>query len=694
MPRIGRVLFVESHASAWSARAEVAAEMNPVNPKDAGYVQASELARSSGFDFAVHEAGELTISALADVDVLVLPHSSIAEWEKTVGTASPLFTDVEIADIRNFVEQGGGLLILAETEQPKYGNNLASIAELFGIKVLNVTVQDPTNAHKDVATWVKPEKVRNTKFDLLANVDSVALYRAGALEAVDPRVFSVLRTSSNADPAAASLLQVVAFGEGRVAVLADSDIFGDDSIQELDNKELWINLLMWLMPGNRGQLDSSKTSIAESSAWKQLTDAVEALRPLQNADGSLNSDVASAGQAQPLVDEIKKSIQELASQFPHQKEHLEATIRDFDKWAAGGFGVPDFFDSLMLFHPDEKRVHGIENLVVFPMYTQNGNLNRNFEAVVTRTFWPEFAEKLEATKYQNPAFVPIEFVGFTKGYDTHSAVLFPETVATREVGTFTWGGIFCDREAARFRKVSSEASELLKLSLPADAELLLQNQKLAQETFVLWDLIHDRTHSHGDLPFDPFMIKQRMPFWMYALEELRCDLNTFKETSELEADGIFYGRFIRYAILFDRLFRFPITGERVRNYDGLGGQLIFAWLHKQGVLHWTDNTLSLDWPKVNASVVQLCDAVNDLYREGIDRSRIAHWMAAHEFIAAWVEPHPASKWARGIEELPIAGEPKELVDAVLGDEFPLNVFYEALRTKLAPTIAGVSGITA
>ncbi|MGW6302706.1 DUF6421 family protein [Peribacillus butanolivorans] len=26
-------------------------------------------------------------------------------------------------------------------------------------------------------------------------------------------------------------------------------------------------------------------------------------------------------------------------------------------------------------------------------------------------------------------------------------------------------------------------------------------------------MVHDRTHSHGDLPFDPFMIKQRQPFW-------------------------------------------------------------------------------------------------------------------------------------------------------------------------------------
>jgi hypothetical protein len=327
------------------------------------------------------------------------------------------------------------------------------------------------------------------------------------------------------------------------------------------------------------------------------------------------------------------------------------------------------------------------------MYTQNGNLDRNFEAVVTRTAWPAWINKLESEQYQNPAFVPIEFVAFTKGYDTNSAVLFPETVATRELAKFFWGGIFCDREAARYRRITASASELLKLALPADAEYLLANQAVTQETYMLWDLVHDRAHSHGDLPFDPFMIKQRMPFWMYALEELRCDLTTFRETAKLEAQGIYLARFARLAILFDRLFRFPITGDRVRNYDGLGGQIIFAHLHKQGVLHWTDNTLSIEWERLVESMVELCELVEDLYRTGIDRSRLAHWLASYEFVSGLVDPHPGSTWAKGVDSLPVTGELREVVDLVMPDEFPLNVFYEALRKKLAPEIAATAGIT-
>ena len=88
---------------------------------------------------------------------------------------------------------------------------------------------------------------------------------------------------------------------------------------------------------------------------------------------------------------------------------------------------------------------------------------------------------------------------------------------------------------------------------------------------------------HGDLPFDPFMIKQRMPFFLYSLEELRCDLTAFAEAVALERHGGHpLARFVQYAVLFDRLFRFADHRLPGTNYDGLGGQLLFAWLHQHG----------------------------------------------------------------------------------------------------------------
>ncbi|WP_037571091.1 DUF6421 family protein [Phaeacidiphilus oryzae] len=456
---------------------------------------------------------------------------------------------------------------------------------------------------------------------------------------------------------------------------------------------------------------SSATTVAAHPAWHRLTAAVEALRPAQSKDGSIDF-AAEGAPARSAVDallrQITDAVTELAPLLPHDEAYLQACVADLERWGADGYGVPDFLDSLLAFDPAGQRVDGREHLVVFPMYTQNGNPDRNLEAVLFSVVWPDWLAGLEAERFDNPMFVPITFTGFTSGYDTNSAVLFPETVAVREVPErFSWGAIFCDREAARFRAVTSSAVDILGLELPADARDLVEDQQTAQQTFVLWDLIHDRTHSHGDLPFDPFMIKQRSPFWMYGLEELRCDLTAFREAVQLEAEGrrdgdaelARHGRNVQYAILFDRLFRFPVTGNRVRNYDGLGGQLLFAYLHKHDALRWTDNRLTIDWQRAVETTKQLWTEIADLYRDGIDRPKTAHWLAAYQLVSTYLTPHPASTWAQGPQALPFEGQPdarslnKALCDAVLPDEFPLSMFYEALSKKLRDVIAGTKGIT-
>jgi hypothetical protein len=214
---------------------------------------------------------------------------------------------------------------------------------------------------------------------------------------------------------------------------------------------------------------------------------------------------------------------------------------------------------------------------------------------------------------------------------------------------------------------------------------MLTSPEISQQAYILWDLIHDRAHSHGDLPFDPFMIRQRAPYWMYALEELRCDLTAFTQTVELEGDGLAFARYVQYAILLDRLLRFPITGSRVRNYDGLGGQLLFAYLHRHGYLHWTDNRLTVDWDRVEQGVLALHGEVYELYRAGIDRTKLQHWAAAHDLVAASVPPAVGSRWAAAAREFAETDDPRPYVDLVLEDEFPLSIFYSSLKAKLAST---------
>ncbi|GAA1058189.1 hypothetical protein GCM10017608_05920 [Agromyces luteolus] len=445
-------------------------------------------------------------------------------------------------------------------------------------------------------------------------------------------------------------------------------------------------------------------------AWVRLKESATRLQSLQVKDGSVPEE-SDKPAASALVDAVVESVAALAPRFPHEAAYLEALQADFRKWQAEGLGVPDFLDSLVEFQPQLHRVDGIRHLVVFPMTTQNGSSDRHVEALVVETIWPEFIAHLEAGDYGNKLFVSLRLVDFTPGYDTNSAVLFPETVAMREIPPFTWGAIFQDREAARYRRVVRAASEITKLELPDDAASLLEDQDLAERTFVMWDIIHDRTHMRGDLPFDPFMIKQRMPFFLYSLEELRCDLTAFRESVKIErglrarvAEGdeldavdahlLEHAKLVQYAVIFDRIFRFAITGSRVRNYDGLGGQLLFAWLHQKHVLDWTDVKLTFDWEAVPDAVVELGDAIDELYWKSIDRPKTAHWLAAYELVRGVLTPNPASVWAEGLPREVLAGAPKGYTDLVMDDEFPLSMFFEALDRKMKPVIESTVGITA
>jgi hypothetical protein len=453
----------------------------------------------------------------------------------------------------------------------------------------------------------------------------------------------------------------------------------------------------------------SSEQIAHSSAWASIKDSCIVLQGLQVKDGSI-PDASRHGVAHSAIDTLVDALQELAPHLSHDEDYLLAVADDCAAWASNGFQAPDFYTSLDLFHPERTRVDGAVHVVVFPMYTQNGSTNRFCEAIICETIWPEFVSELEATNYSNPMFIPLRFIDFTPGYSTNSAVLFPESVAVTPrvpegspegtkpaLPAFTWGGIFADREAARFKKVVNHAVEVTHLELPPMAQELLNDQKLAEETFVMWDLIHDRTHMRGDLPFDPFMIKQRMPFYLYGLEELRCDLTAFREAVSLmrnkktDAKTKTHAELVQYAVVFDRIFRFPLTGSRVRNYDSVAGQLLFAWLHQRHILNWTDTQLTIDWEALPDGVVALSDRINDLYWRSIDRPKIVHWLAAHDLISEVLAPHPASRFAAG--DLPLEGTPSEITDQVMDDEFPLSMFYEALFTKIRPTIESTHGIT-
>jgi hypothetical protein len=136
------------------------------------------------------------------------------------------------------------------------------------------------------------------------------------------------------------------------------------------------------------------------------------------------------------------------------------------------------------------------------------------------------------------------------------------------------------------------------------------------------------------------------------------------------------------------LFRFPLTGGRVRNYDGLAGQLLFGYLHKAGVLSWRDNTLSIEWERLSDAVNALRLEIEQLYREGIGSTKVRYWIAAHDLVSKYVQPNLASEWTPDARAGRDESDAKSWVNAVNPDEFPLSMFYQSLQTKLQPAIQG------
>lgn len=683
--KVVRMLFDEAHSESWSIDREQAARMNPNYPEHSCYSRAAAELTERDFTVSRNADDPLDAALLADVDVLALLHPCDPRWERTTSANSPRLSEGELADVQAFVRGGGSLLVVTEYEHEKYGDNLNELLAPFGLEIINATVLDRSRCLYTNPAWVLGQPAGD--FPVLAHgVEQACFYQSGACRVAPgaEEAFIAWRASPQATPPDAGLIAAMRCGEGRVVVVADSLLFGDEFFGELDHRALWRNVCYWLaVPAfARSNIRRIESAASQSDAWHALKASVNELREMQVKDGSI-PDAAHHPRATELAAGMRASIGELAGYFMHQAEYLARLDDELDGWAAGGFGKPDFARSLAAIQPQRQRRNALEDLVVFPMYTPNHSLQTRFEALILRVPWPAWLAHLEATKYGNEKFVPGHLVDFTAGYDSDCAVLFPETVSVvGDRATNDFGVIFCDREAARLQSYTRRAAQIVGLEVHPQLGCFLASLPIIRDTTALWDLIHDKQHSLGELPFDPFMIRQRAPFWMYSLEELRVDLRAFGEAGRLAEEAFPFAHYVRYAILFDRIFRFPVVGTRVKNYDGLGGQLLFSYLHQKNALIWCDNRLRVDWKFLPEAVAGLREEVAALYRRGADCSKVSFWIDAHDLIASYVKPNVASRWRKDARQILDETDPKALIALVHDDEFPLGSFHVNLQKKL------------
>jgi hypothetical protein len=677
-----RILFDEAHSESWSISRTRAREISPGYPEYSSYETAATLLSAREFQAERNLADPLLPPCLSQADVLVLLHPCDPRWERTVSDGSPRLSPEEVQSVVEWVSQGGGLLVVTEYEHDKYGDNLNELLEPFGLAIENATVLDRDQCVSGNPAWVLGSPSNSPLgHQLCLGIERVCFYQAGTCVA-GPGAQVVMTSSPSASPAGSGLIAAAMHGKGRVVLVTDSLLFGDDYITARDHQRLWLNLCYWLSAPAFARLKApwSPGPAGLCEGWLELKRSVNELRQLQRPDASVSSEAHE--RAGELCRQMVRAMRFLSPRFPHQRAYHEAVVADLVRWAESGFSKPDFTSSLAAYAPQEHRCDGSENLVVFPLYTPNASLETRFEALLLRVPWPGWLAQLERTRFHNPKFAPAHLVDFTAGYASECAVLFPETVSVAGRPTNQFATIFCDREARRLQAHALRAIQAVGLAIPAQLECLLGSLPMLEDTLALWDLMHDQAHSLGELPFDPFMIRQRAPFWLYALEELRVDLRAFGEAVKLEAEGVTFAHYVPYAILLDRLFRFPLAGTRVRNYDGLAGQLLFAFLHSRNLLVWCDNVLHVDWDALPEAVEELRREIASLYRHGATCSKLSFWLEAHDLVSRYVRPNVASRWSRDSRAIDSESDPARWLALVQDDEFPLGNFHLNLRKRM------------
>ena len=167
----------------------------------------------------------------------MIAHPSDARWERTTGIGSPQFSGTELDAIEAFVRGGGGLIVLGETEQDKYGNNLNELLARFGLRLRNDTVQDYEHCDgaPDLDPWRAARRRARQRWRPAGRRERACFYRATTI-ATSNGARILARTHRSASVPGAPLIVASEHGDGRVVVLADSDLFGDDCIDEFDHR--------------------------------------------------------------------------------------------------------------------------------------------------------------------------------------------------------------------------------------------------------------------------------------------------------------------------------------------------------------------------------------------------------------------------------------------------------------------------
>jgi hypothetical protein len=292
----GRVLFDETHgvvSDAWHGRYSI----------DEAYRDWAERLNQKGYEVAANRTSPLTLSLLSQYDVCVL------------ALPTQPFAPEEVAALKAFVANGGGLLLLADAFGG--GTVLNPISQEFGITINSDVLADWDDSrpirpfHFFIHTWPRPGP-------LTAYVDLVMYDWGSSLTLQEPAwAFGTGDPDTWIDDGdgqqelgetIGSPVGMAAgeYGAGRVVAIGDANLFMNMYSREFDNAQLSVNVVDWLA--------GEEPAVLEPNT-------------LESARFKLSVPDALTGDASTILQTLERSYAILTAQYGREPKYPKVKVR-------------------------------------------------------------------------------------------------------------------------------------------------------------------------------------------------------------------------------------------------------------------------------------------------------------------------------------------------------------------------------
>ena len=234
------IVFDESHAETWTLDKSLALTISPDSPENSYYGHLAELLRDE-LNLVSAAMRTWDVDLLHDSRLLIIAHPSARDVEPGLD-GSPIFSAEEIEQVRKFVEEGGGLLVIGEYNYPLWRNNLNELLQPYGIQFNSDTVMRPRAKGDPILVRHFPVMLAPSH-PVTEDVFEITYHRGCSLTVSATETDAIVAATPNNEV----LCAAKKYGQGRVATIGDSDIFSLPYIGHSDNVRLFINLICWLL---------------------------------------------------------------------------------------------------------------------------------------------------------------------------------------------------------------------------------------------------------------------------------------------------------------------------------------------------------------------------------------------------------------------------------------------------------------